>query len=265
VPRDKPLNSITYSKRPNHPAHSIASEFLHDNVRPVAGFSVGRRRPSPSPALVHLRKRLSSSTVRPSSCHHVRICTDRERPTPKSARSKQRTYQQRKHSKKWREAGSYWPSKWNGLTGRSLPFATKKVIAHCANKSAPGRRRFGKWKKIIWSSRAHQLLAPPASGTMTTMTCSPSVVGLIMKAAASPAGTPWLWTLAFGHHEDRTPHPRICRNPRGRHGSVREELAAEARSLGKIGHHDQDAPQRDQHSKPERGGPYYQTHVHYSM
>jgi hypothetical protein len=28
------------------------------------------------------------------------------------------------------------------------------------------------------------------------------VVGRIMKAAA---GTPWLWTLAFGHHEDRTP------------------------------------------------------------
>jgi hypothetical protein len=31
------------------------------------------------------------------------------------------------------------------------------------------------------------------------------VVGRIMKAAASPEGTPWLWTLAFGHHEDRTP------------------------------------------------------------
>jgi hypothetical protein len=27
---------------------------------------------------------------------------------------------------------------------------------------------------------------------------------LIMKAAAAP-GTPWMWTLAFGHHEDRTP------------------------------------------------------------
>jgi hypothetical protein len=25
------------------------------------------------------------------------------------------------------------------------------------------------------------------------------------KAAAAPIGTPWLWTLAFGHHEDRTP------------------------------------------------------------
>jgi hypothetical protein len=31
------------------------------------------------------------------------------------------------------------------------------------------------------------------------------VVGRIMRAAASPEGTPWLWTLAFGHHEDRTP------------------------------------------------------------
>jgi hypothetical protein len=26
-----------------------------------------------------------------------------------------------------------------------------------------------------------------------------------MKAAASPAGSPWMWTLAFGQHEDRTP------------------------------------------------------------
>jgi hypothetical protein len=26
-----------------------------------------------------------------------------------------------------------------------------------------------------------------------------------MKAAASPVGTPWLWTLAYGQHEDRTP------------------------------------------------------------
>jgi len=31
------------------------------------------------------------------------------------------------------------------------------------------------------------------------------VVGRIMKAAAAPEGTPWLWTLAYGHHEDPTP------------------------------------------------------------
>ncbi len=32
-----------------------------------------------------------------------------------------------------------------------------------------------------------------------------AAVGRIFKAAASPVGTPWMWTLAFGHHEDRTP------------------------------------------------------------
>jgi hypothetical protein len=32
-----------------------------------------------------------------------------------------------------------------------------------------------------------------------------AVVGRIFKANASPVGAPWLWTLAFGHHEDRTP------------------------------------------------------------
>jgi hypothetical protein len=31
------------------------------------------------------------------------------------------------------------------------------------------------------------------------------VVGRIFKANPAPVGSPWLWTLAFGHHEDRTP------------------------------------------------------------
>ena len=31
------------------------------------------------------------------------------------------------------------------------------------------------------------------------------VVARIMKANAAPVGSPWVWTLAFGHHEDRTP------------------------------------------------------------
>jgi hypothetical protein len=35
--------------------------------------------------------------------------------------------------------------------------------------------------------------------------CEGAVVGRIMKAAAAPAGQPWLWTLAYGHHEDRSP------------------------------------------------------------
>jgi hypothetical protein len=31
------------------------------------------------------------------------------------------------------------------------------------------------------------------------------VVGRIVKVHAAPVGTPRMWTLAFGHHEDRTP------------------------------------------------------------
>jgi hypothetical protein len=31
------------------------------------------------------------------------------------------------------------------------------------------------------------------------------VVGRIYKANAAPVGSPRMWTLAFGHHEDRTP------------------------------------------------------------
>jgi hypothetical protein len=31
------------------------------------------------------------------------------------------------------------------------------------------------------------------------------VVGRIFKANAGPVGSPWMWTLAFGHHEDRAP------------------------------------------------------------
>ena len=30
-------------------------------------------------------------------------------------------------------------------------------------------------------------------------------VGRIMKAAAAPVCQPWLWTLAYGQHEDRSP------------------------------------------------------------
>jgi len=32
-----------------------------------------------------------------------------------------------------------------------------------------------------------------------------AVVGRILKVHAAPVGSPWMWTLAFGHHEDRTP------------------------------------------------------------
>jgi hypothetical protein len=31
------------------------------------------------------------------------------------------------------------------------------------------------------------------------------VIGRIFKTTKSPVGTPWMWTLAYGDHEDRTP------------------------------------------------------------
>jgi hypothetical protein len=31
------------------------------------------------------------------------------------------------------------------------------------------------------------------------------VVGRIFKVNAAPVGTPWMWTLLFEHHKDRTP------------------------------------------------------------
>jgi len=32
-----------------------------------------------------------------------------------------------------------------------------------------------------------------------------AVVGRIMKVHAAPVGTPWMWTPAFGQHEDCSP------------------------------------------------------------
>jgi hypothetical protein len=56
-----------------------------------------------------------------------------------------------------------------------------------------------------------------------------AVVGRMMKAAAAPVGTPWLWTLVFGHHEDRTP-THGHEPTRGRDGGVRAGGTHQARS-----------------------------------
>jgi hypothetical protein len=40
------------------------------------------------------------------------------------------------------------------------------------------------------------------------------VVGRIFKAEASPPGSPWLWTLTYGFHEDRMPTHGYSRRAR---------------------------------------------------
>jgi hypothetical protein len=50
------------------------------------------------------------------------------------------------------------------------------------------------------------------------------VVGRILKVHTAPVGTPWMWTLAFGHHEDRTPT----------HGYAATREAAEAAAVAEF-------------------------------
>jgi hypothetical protein len=55
-------------------------------------------------------------------------------------------------------------------------------------------------------SNARRLLARPGKDDDDfDVLADGAVVGHIFKAAASPVGSPWMWTIAFGHHEDRTP------------------------------------------------------------
>src|SRR5438445_7813592 len=52
------------------------------------------------------------------------------------------------------------------------------------------------------------------------------VVGRIMKANAAPVDAPLLWTLAFGHHEDRTPTHGYAATREAAMAAFRQELAA---------------------------------------
>jgi hypothetical protein len=47
--------------------------------------------------------------------------------------------------------------------------------------------------------------AAPQPGNADDFDVDGAVVGRIFKANAAPVESPWLWTLAFGHQEDRTP------------------------------------------------------------
>jgi hypothetical protein len=88
-----------------------------------------------------------------------------------------------------------------------------------ASRLAPG------WRRTTSSSNANRQVAFLATGTRTTSTCwrTRAVVGRIFQVHAAPVGMPWMWTLAFGHPEDRTPtlgyaakrvRPRWRRSPR---------------------------------------------------
>jgi hypothetical protein len=93
---------------------------------------------------------------------------------------------------------------------------------------APLRRAFS--RRLINSGRVHRAVPPnqnrklPSGGLWLheikhdgfsrpsgmedddyNVLADGAVVGRIFHAAASPVGSPWMWTLAYEHHEDRTP------------------------------------------------------------
>jgi hypothetical protein len=87
------------------------------------------------------------------------------------------------------------PRKMSDLSLQSAPKRTLINDGCCENsmalilKRASASRPSGEWNDDDYDVLADGVL-----------------VGRIFKANASPVGTPWMWTLAFGqHHEDRTP------------------------------------------------------------
>jgi hypothetical protein len=49
----------------------------------------------------------------------------------------------------------------------------------------------------------------PASGQWSDddydVICQGAVVGRVFLSPGAPADKPWMWTLSYGYHEDRTP------------------------------------------------------------
>jgi hypothetical protein len=63
------------------------------------------------------------------------------------------------------------------------------------------------WRDNVTKTDKTRVYSPRIVGNQVMDVGGPDgiVVGRIMKAAAVPVDTSWTWTLAFGHHEDRTP------------------------------------------------------------
>ena len=69
------------------------------------------------------------------------------------------------------------------------------------------QRRGARWRATTSSSDAASAFRPSGEWNDDDydVLCKGVVVGRIMQAGAVPVGMSWMWSLAFGHHEDRTP------------------------------------------------------------
>jgi hypothetical protein len=77
-------------------------------------------------------------------------------------------------------------------------------VVGCTGREARSRRGLGTVTDLLL--RQAQAGRAGAQGANDYDVIGPDgiVIGRIFKATTSPVGTPWLWTLAYGDHEDRT-------------------------------------------------------------
>src|ERR1700745_321267 len=84
--------------------------------------------------------------------------------------------------------------------------------------------------------------------------CNGVVVGRIMQAAAVPVGMSWMWTLAFGHHEDRTPtHGYAATREAAMAAFAKSWRGAEWRGVGETGSGPAPSAAREARGKEQDG------------
>jgi hypothetical protein len=92
------------------------------------------------------------------------------------------------------------------VVGSIRDFVTAKIATpkREPRPSPPQAQRRGLWRKTTSSSNARRPSAQWNDDDFDVL-ANGVVVGRIFKANASPVGASWMWTLAFGHHKDRSP------------------------------------------------------------
>jgi hypothetical protein len=75
---------------------------------------------------------------------------------------------------------------------------------HLGTVAAPDRERAEAVPGLILKRASASRLSGEWNEDDFDVLADGAVVGRIFKANAAPVGSPWMWSLAFGYHEDRT-------------------------------------------------------------